>query len=94
VAKKVAGWLFLSRTCYNQAMMQRRKYRFKRIGLLTVIGCVGILTLVLFQLPGGGKQPGGQATAATGLDTVMQGQRPAIDLALPLVTENALFALG
>jgi len=57
--------------------------------------------VVSLQLSSGGMPSGIQAVAALESSTVMQvqhpsslQQRPAIDLALPQVTEKALFALG
>jgi len=101
VPENITDWLSLDENWYNLFMKQRTKYLDWRVWLLLVIGFLGVLTLVLLQVSSNGPLTGGQDAAARESGTAMQTQqpaavhqRPAIDLALPQVTETALFALG
>jgi len=82
-------------------MIQWRQYLIRKFRFLQGIGGLVVLTLVLLTLSSGDDPTGGQVASAIESSTVMQvqhpsslQQRPAIDLALPQVTEKALFALG
>jgi hypothetical protein len=81
--------------------MQRRKYLSRRSWSFLALGCLVGLALISVQLSSGRMPVGAQAAAAMESSSVMQAQhprslrqRPEIDLALPQVTETALFALG